>query len=72
MSDYLEFRKGNSMLKNLMLTLLLFAVKKGSLMPAFADALSDKQIAAIAGYLRNAWNNRSGDSVSAKEVRQQR
>jgi mono/diheme cytochrome c family protein len=46
--------------------------KKGSAMPAFADALSDLQIAAIASYLRNAWNNRSDDIVSAEEVKQQR
>lgn len=46
--------------------------KKGSAMPAFANSLSDKQIAAIASYLRNAWKNQSGDSVSADEVKQQR
>jgi len=46
--------------------------KKGSAMPAFADALSDKQIAAIASYLRNIWGNQSGDSVSAEEVILQR
>ncbi len=46
--------------------------KKGSAMPAFADSLSDKQIAAIASYLRNAWGNRSADSVSVEEVRQLR
>jgi mono/diheme cytochrome c family protein len=46
--------------------------KKGSAMPAFADSLSDKQIAEIASYLRNAWRNQSADSVSADEVKQQR
>ena len=46
--------------------------KKGTAMPAFADALSDQQVAAIASYLRNAFNNQSGDSVSAEEVRRQR
>jgi len=46
--------------------------KKGSAMPAFADALSDAQIAAITSYLRNAWNNRSGDIISTEEVKQQR
>ena len=42
--------------------------KKGSAMPAFADSLSDKEIAAVASYLRNAWRNQSADSVSANEV----
>ncbi|MCK5359252.1 MAG: cytochrome c [Gammaproteobacteria bacterium] len=46
--------------------------KKGSAMPAFADALSDKQIAAIASYLRNAWKNQAADIVTAEEVKQLR
>ena len=38
----------------------------------FTDALSDKQIAAIASYLRNAWKNQAADTVSAEEVKQLR
>ena len=42
--------------------------KKGTAMPAFADALSDRQVAAVASYLRNAWDNQSMDTVSSEEV----
>jgi len=54
------------------LILRILQGKKGSAMPAFADALSDKQIAAIASYLRNAWKNQAADTVSAEEVKQLR
>jgi mono/diheme cytochrome c family protein len=36
-------------------------------MPAFADKLSDQQIAAVADYIRNNWGNQFGP-VSADEV----
>ena len=54
------------------LILRILQGKKGSAMPAFADALSDKQIAAIASYLRNAWKNQAADTVLAEEVKQLR
>ena len=46
--------------------------KKGTAMPAFATALSDEQIAAIATYVRNAWGNLSADIVSAEDVKRLR
>lgn len=46
--------------------------KKGTAMPAFADALSDRQVAAVASYLRNAWDNQSTDIVSSEEAANQR
>jgi mono/diheme cytochrome c family protein len=41
------------------------------IMPAFADKLSDQQIAAVATYVRNSWGNKFG-AVSAQEVAQAR
>lgn len=38
-----------------------------SIMPSFADTLSDEQIAAVATYIRNSWGNRFGD-VKAEQV----
>jgi predicted lipoprotein with Yx(FWY)xxD motif len=40
-------------------------------MPSFADQLSNKQIAAVATYIRNSWGNSFGP-VSVKEVGQRR
>lgn len=40
-------------------------------MPAFADRLSDEQIAAVASYIRQSWDNKLGDLPpgKVKEVR---
>jgi mono/diheme cytochrome c family protein len=40
-------------------------------MDAYGDKLSDEEIAALASYLRSAWNNRSGE-VTAEQVAKQR
>jgi hypothetical protein len=40
-------------------------------MPSFAHALNDQQIAAVANYIRNSWGNAFGD-VSANEVAKMR
>lgn len=37
------------------------------IMPAFADKLSNQQIAAVASYVRTSWGNKFGD-VSAEQV----
>ena len=44
-------------------------VEKG--MPAFAGQLSDRQIAAVATYIRNAWENAHGvvREADARKVR---
>lgn len=51
---------------------LILEGKKGTVMPAFADALSDQQVAEIATYVRNAWGNDVLDSVMREEVKQLR
>lgn len=51
---------------------LILEGKKGTVMPAFADALSDQQVAEIATYVRNAWGNDVLDSVMRKEAKQLR
>jgi mono/diheme cytochrome c family protein len=40
-------------------------------MDAYGDKLSDEEIAALASYLRSAWNNRGGE-VTAEQVAKQR
>ena len=40
-------------------------------MPAFADKLSDDQIAAVASYIRQSWDNKLGD-LSPDQVKQLR
>jgi len=47
---------------------LILQGKKGSSMPAFAESLSDNEVASIATYIRNAWQNRSGDVVRVDDV----
>ena len=42
--------------------------KRGTAMPAFAAALSDQQVAAIATYIQNAWGIYTPDIVTAAEV----
>jgi mono/diheme cytochrome c family protein len=39
------------------------------IMPAFGEALSDQQIAAVAGYIRTGWGNKYGE-VKPEEVAQ--
>ena len=41
--------------------------KPGSSMPAFGDRLSDEEVAALAGYIRNSWGNEFGP-VTVSEV----
>lgn len=40
-------------------------------MPAFADKLSDDQIAAVASYIRQSWDNKLGD-LSSDQVKRTR
>lgn len=42
--------------------------KRGTAMQAFADQLSEVDIAAIVTYERNAWGNNVGDMVTPKEI----
>jgi len=46
--------------------------KKGTAMPAFANALTDQQVAAIASYIQNAWGNHTPGIVTAVEVKRLR
>ncbi|TDF34663.1 c-type cytochrome [Alteromonadaceae bacterium M269] len=43
-----------------------------SAMPSFAKSLDDNQVADLLSYVRNAWDNRSNDTVSAEYARQVR
>ena len=40
----------------------------GSAMQAYRDQLSDEDIAAIATYERNAWENNTGDEIQPNDV----
>lgn len=42
----------------------------GSAMQAYADQLTDEEIAAVATYVRNAWKNNTNDMIQPNEVRQ--
>ena len=42
--------------------------KKGSAMQAFANQLSEAEIAAVITYERNAWGNNTGEMVTPKEI----
>lgn len=42
--------------------------RSGTAMQAFANQLSDKEIAAVVTYQRNAWGNDTGDVVQASDV----
>jgi mono/diheme cytochrome c family protein len=39
-------------------------------MPSFAKSLNDEQLADILSYVRNAWDNRGNDTISAQHVNQ--
>ena len=41
-------------------------------MPSFGDAMNDDQVAAVVNYTRTHFGNRSGDSVTASEVKRLR
>jgi cytochrome c oxidase subunit II len=43
--------------------------RPGTVMPAFASTLTDKQIAAVVTYERNAWGNNMGDMIQPKDVK---
>lgn len=45
---------------------------EGSAMQAFANQMSDTEIAAVVTYERNAWGNNTGDVVQPAAVKQQR
>jgi cytochrome c oxidase subunit II len=45
--------------------------KEGTAMPAFTQ-LSDIDVAAVVTYERNAWSNKTGDTIQPSEVRSQR
>ena len=42
--------------------------RPGTAMAAFADQLSDADIAAVVTYQRNAWNNKTGDAAQPAEI----
>ena len=42
--------------------------RPGTAMQAFANQLTDKEIAAVVTYQRNAWGNDTGDVVQASDV----
>jgi cytochrome c oxidase subunit 2 len=42
--------------------------RPGTAMAAFADQLSDADIAAVITYQRNAWDNKSGDMAQPVEI----
>lgn len=42
--------------------------RAGTAMQSFANQLSDKEIAAVITYQRNAWGNDTGDTVQASDV----
>ncbi len=42
--------------------------RAGTAMQAFANQLSDQEIAAVITYQRNAWGNDTGDTVQASDV----
>ncbi|MGR5130933.1 cytochrome c oxidase subunit II [Vibrio alfacsensis] len=42
--------------------------RAGTAMQAFANQLSDKEIAAVITYQRNAWGNDTGDTVQASDI----
>lgn len=42
--------------------------RAGTAMQAFANQLSDKEIAAVITYQRNAWGNDTGDTVQAADI----
>ena len=42
------------------------------LMPGFGEQLSDVDIAAAVSFTRNAWDNKTGDIIQAKEVAEAR
>lgn len=42
--------------------------KRGSMMPAFRDQLSEVDTAAVVTYVRNAWGNNVGDMVTPVEI----
>ena len=49
--------------------LLLLNGVPGSAMQAFADQLTDEEIAAVATYVRNSWKNNTNDVVQPDDVR---
>lgn len=42
--------------------------RSGTAMQAFGNQLSDKELAAVISYQRNAWGNNTGDAVQASDV----
>lgn len=42
--------------------------RPGTAMQSFSNQLSDKEIAAVITYQRNAWGNDTGDTVQASDV----
>lgn len=51
------------------LNIVLNGGRPGTAMPAFAQQLSDADIAAVVTYERNSWGNKTGDTVQAKDVK---
>lgn len=43
--------------------------KAGTLMQAFAAQMSDKDIAAVITYTRNAWGNKTGEAIQPSEIK---
>lgn len=40
----------------------------GDVMPPFADRLSDEDVAAVANYIRNAWDNSAAEAIEPDDV----
>jgi len=51
------------------LNIVLNGGRPGTAMPAFAQQLSDADIAAVVTFERNSWGNKTGDTVQAKDVK---
>lgn len=46
--------------------------KKGTAMMAFKDQLTDQELADVITYERNAWGNKTGDVVTADDIKKAR
>jgi cytochrome c oxidase subunit 2 len=44
--------------------------RAGTAMQAFANQLTEQEIAAVITYQRNAWGNDTGDTVQASDINQ--
>jgi len=64
--------KGSAVVKGPVAAHIDIALRGRSIMPPFANVLSDEQLAAVLSYQRNEWGNNSGKIVGITEVSTQR